>query len=194
MIEYSNRLGHLCNLLPNLVDRIDQVTSQLPLGVDHFPVETVESKSAKEHIERIHDVSGFFHNITLPRLREMHHRAKLGVWLLKQVEERQHRLRLDVDRVMFDGWVSDSSSSLTSLLYIPPIEELERQLAPALDWITDELVSLNAIANRREFVINQSWDERREVGSRCRSDFIWSRWNLRDQKQDPMGKEAFCWP
>ncbi|RTE77189.1 hypothetical protein BHE90_008314 [Fusarium euwallaceae] len=173
----SQQLGKVHELLPDIKDRIRQVchANKVDWGQD------------KERVDRICDMLPFLNEIAIPRLNEIRRRVERGAMLLRVTRDRQTSLREKIDETT--DWING-----TSYLFIPAIHDLIQDWNNTYLWIQNEYDSFQETIFHRDFEFSNRREK--EAVSGYGTDWekiIWSRWGIRDQRQDPEVSEAFCW-
>lgn len=196
LVEYSTKLDELCDLFLQLNDYLWK-TIRSTNSTELSPVEY-------RGFQVIQDTAPFLRDIATPRLAAMQARAKRGIQLLNETEKRQRELQDEIERTLQNGWVAPGGKWLSHRViyyHLPDMKSMALQLSYARRWLQVESEEVYEVFQGREA---EFFSLQREQPSNLskkqvyqwwswQAKIVWSRWSLEDRREDPQGKEAFCW-
>ncbi|RSL43780.1 hypothetical protein CEP54_014944 [Fusarium duplospermum] len=198
IIEHSAKLDKLCHLFKQLNDYVPTIIRSAN--------RTALNADLSSRLQRIQDTAPFLRDIATPRLTSMQARAKRGVQLLKEIEKRQAELQNEIERTLRNGWLAPGPGvgwlSFRVIYYhLPDLKSMVLQWSHARQWLAVESEQVFEVFMGRtaEFYsrythLPRNLSKRQEdEWLTWKSQMIWSRWSLEDRREDPEGKEAFCW-
>ncbi|KAF9765931.1 hypothetical protein IL306_001710 [Fusarium sp. DS 682] len=178
VVEYSDALAQACKDMEIVNQRISQV-----LTTDYQS--NIDWKEQTRAVNRLRYVAPFLNDIAAVRLCEMSRRASRGALLLRQVEQKQHKLMNDISQ----GFVTADN-----LLNFPSIESLLFEMELMSEWFKTEVASISTLSEARRAKFDISWQRHfEELDISTDRNPIWSRWGRHDTRSDPFGWEAICW-
>ncbi|KPM46525.1 hypothetical protein AK830_g49 [Neonectria ditissima] len=195
ILNFRDVRTRACKWLRSLDGHVQQVTDALQpesmWGTLLDEDELWEHRETREAVARLHDVAPFLSEIAVPRLCEMSARAERGAMLMEETEQRQRELQQELNKVIQDGWVVNSSDGTTAYLHFPAWTSFLPLWMNTSDWLVHEADNVS------EVFYGRTWDFMRrrldENNSRVLDEIIWSRWSLKDARKDPEGGETLCW-
>ncbi|RTE70857.1 hypothetical protein BHE90_014743 [Fusarium euwallaceae] len=198
IMEHSAKLDKLCHLFKQLNDYVPTII--------RYANRTALSADLSSRLQRIQDTAPFLRDIATPRLAGMQARAKRGVQLLREIEKRQAELQNEIERTLQNGWLAPGPGvgwlSFRVIYYhLPDLKSMALQWSYARRWLAVESEQVFEVYrgrmaefySRYEYLPRNLPKRQLDEWLAWSSQMIWSRWSLEDRREDPVGKEAFCW-
>ncbi|KAL4721814.1 hypothetical protein ACLX1H_011308 [Fusarium chlamydosporum] len=130
IVPYRTLLISLCDLVDRLLDRLEQVVTNVNLDVG-------KSEDWNPRVTRavmlLHEVFPFFKDIAAVRLRDMRDRASRGVWLFEELEAQRTNLGSEIAQTIADSWLNDNQR-----VQLPSLDTIIRDWERAESWIKAE--------------------------------------------------------
>lgn len=184
IVPYRTLLISLCDLVDRLLDRLEQVVTNVNLDVG-------KSEDWNPRVTRavmlLHEVFPFFKDIAAVRLRDMRDRASRGVWLFEELEAQRTNLGSEIAQTIADSWLNDNQR-----VQLPSLDTIIRDWERAESWIKAERADVIHTSEHIDLFSRVRRDKLR-FGNHEEEFIIWSRWGINDVRHDPAEREALCW-